>query len=428
MIYIYSHKKTPRLKYTLHVVLKVILQVDFKLVDKETFESETVYPKINYSDEIIQADIWIKPHTLLFEKLIYPQKIRVTFQEGIPFFFKTDDIADFKFDIFASSFYMMCRYEEYLPFVADSHGRFTADESLAFKTRFLQKPVVHLWAKQLRGAIRKNYPDFLFPTRIFTQVNSIDVDIAYAYKGKTLKRRLGGLIKSVLHFDLYDVSQRVLYFFTGKDPYDTYATLRKIKKQSNAKNCYFFQVGSHGIYDKNLFLNDTMTKLILKTSKHASIGIHPSYNSNNHVNILRDECYDLSKILGKPISRSRQHYLKMTLPETYENLITVGIKADYTMGFPDQIGFRAGMTMPYPFFNLQTNKQRPLTIVPFQIMDGTFKDYMKLSPEEAIGKTKELKNCIQEVNGELVSIFHNSSLTDKGEWKGWLDVYKEVMN
>lgn len=428
MIYIYSHKRTKRLKYALHVVLKIILQVDYRLVNIEVFEEETSNPKINYSEEELDADIWIKPHSLLFEKDIHPQEIRVTYQEETPYFFKTADIGDYKFDVFASSFFMMSRYEEYLPFVADSHGRFTADDSLAFKTHFLQKPVVHLWADKLRETIKNNYPNYLFPTRIFTQVNTIDIDIAYAYRGKSFIRRFGGLIKSLLHFDFNDIAQRFTFLFTGRDPYDTYKTLRKIQKKLNLENIYFFQVGNQGTHDKNLTLNQVMHKLIVKTSKYAEIGIHPSYNSNNHVNILRDELLDLMKITGDPVTKSRQHFLKMTLPETYENLITVGIETDYTMGFPDQVGFRAGMALAYPFFNLQTNTERPLEIVPFQLMDGTLKDYMKLSPEEAILKIREIKKSIQKVNGQLVTLFHNSSVINRGEWKAWLDVYKAVVN
>ena len=428
MIYIYSNNNSKRLQYTLDVIFKTILQVDFKWVAKEAFVAETKAPKINYSDEELSASIWIKPHELLFEKNIHPQNIQVTHKKEIPYFFKTAKSGLFQFDLFASSFYMLSRYEEYLPFIADEHGRFTAQESLACKTNFLHLPVVHWWARLLRDLILKKHPEFLFPTSVFTQANTIDVDIAYAYKGKPFKRRLGGFIRSFLSFNFQDIKNRVAYSFGVKDPYDTYDLLAKIHAKSNAENTYFFQVGAHGVHDKNLPLNKVMQKLITRIATYASIGIHPSYESNTSIETLQKEFQDLSELLGKSVTKSRQHYLKMRLPETYENLISIGVQEDYTMGFPDIIGFRAGMAMPFPFFNLQTNKQRPFMIVPFQLMDGTLKDYMKLAPEEAILKVQELKKAIREVNGQFVSIFHNSSLTDQGEWKGWLAVFKEVLN
>lgn len=427
MIYIYAHKATNRLKYTLKVVLKTILQVDYKLVDKDTFLEDSEFPKINYSDEKIKNFIWIKPHSLLFEKDIKTQNIAVTHINEIPFFFKTSDTADFQFDILASSFFMLSRYEEYLPYTLDEHARFSAEYSLAFKANFLQKPVVHLWAKQLRDAILKQKPNFLFPTRIYTQVNSIDIDIAYAYKGKPFVRRLGSFAKAMLRIDLKEMKQHLLFIFKRNDPYDTYSTLKKLQEKSTAKNIFFIQVGKHGQYDKNLPLNKVMKKLIKKLSKYAEIGIHPSYNSNTDLKTLRKEKQDLSEIFDKDVVKSRQHYLKMRFPDTYENLISVGITSDYTMGFSDKIGFRAGMAISYSFFNLQMNKERPLRIVPFQVMDGTLKDYLKLSPEEAIEQLNQIKSEIRAVNGQFISIFHNSFLTNTGEFEGWLDVYKQLL-
>ncbi len=427
MIYIYSNSITSRLEYTLEVVFKTILQVAYQLVDKESFNKETLHPKINYSQEKLANSIWMQPHSLLFETDIKPQDIAVSYQKEIPFFFRTSEVADFKFDVFASSFYMLSRYEEYLPFTADEHARFPADKSLAFKANFLQKPVVHLWAKELRDAILKQQPNFLFPTRIFTQLNTIDIDIAYSFKGKSLKRQLGGFLKSIVTLNFSDFSNRISHFFGAKDPYDTYAMLKEIQDTSNAKSIYFFQVGKHGVYDKNLSLNKLMKQLITKVSNYATIGIHPSYQSNSQFNILMDEKNSLEKILSKPVTKSRQHYLKITFPETYENLISIGIKEDYSLGFAQEIGFRAGMAIPFPFYNLEINKRRPLVLVPFQIMDGTLKDYLQLSPDQAKDKVQEIKETIKSVNGQLVSIFHNSSLTNQDEWKDWQDVYIEVL-
>ena len=427
MIYIYAQKKTKRLKYTLDVLFKTILQIGYKIVDKDLFLKKSDLPKINYSNERIENSIWIKPHSLLFERAVKPQDIAVSHIKGIPYFFKTSKEADFQYDLFAISFYMLSRYEEYLPFTSDEHARFSAECSLAFKANFLQKPVVHLWAKQLRDAVLKQVPGFLFPTRIYTQVNTIDVDIAYAYKGKSFIRRLGSFAKALLYFDKKEISRHYSFMSDGKDPYDTYATLKEIQEQSKAENIYFFQVGKYGKFDKNLPVNRQMIKLIKKIATEATIGIHPSYNSNTDLKILREEKESLSKILDESLFKSRQHYLKMSLPETYENLISVGLKEDYTMGFPDQIGFRAGMAIPYPFFNLMMNKQRALTIVPFQIMDGTLKDYLQLTPEEALEQIEQMKMEIRNINGQFVSIFHNSFLTNQGEWKGWLAVYKQLM-
>ena len=56
----------------------------------------------------------------------------------------------FPFDPFAASFFMISRYEEYLPHIKDIHGRFEAKESLAFKNNFLEKPIVDIWINLIK--------------------------------------------------------------------------------------------------------------------------------------------------------------------------------------------------------------------------------------------------------------------------------------
>jgi hypothetical protein len=46
-------------------------------------------------------------------------------------------IGDLPFDPLAATFYLVSRYEEYLPFIPDEHGRFPAKQSFAFSNGFL---------------------------------------------------------------------------------------------------------------------------------------------------------------------------------------------------------------------------------------------------------------------------------------------------
>ena len=80
--------------------------------------------------------------------------------DDVPCFFKTGPKSAIPYDIFAASFYLITRYEEYLPHVKDIHGRYTAEQSLAFKYRFLEKPVVDIWAYKLLEALKEKFPDY----------------------------------------------------------------------------------------------------------------------------------------------------------------------------------------------------------------------------------------------------------------------------
>jgi len=428
MIYLFSNHNSPRLQYTVDVCFNILLGMDCEVTtDEAFFNSIQDFPKINYTDQVISNSIWIKPHALLFESNIQTQKIVVTHLDGIPYFFKTSDQTDILYDLLASSFYMISRYEEYLPFSPDAHGRFSAKESLAYKANFLQVPVVHLWMQQLKKFIANRYPVIQFPNQTFSQLNTIDIDVAYAYKGKPFFRQCGGLFKSVLQFNKWDLIQRCKYYFGGKDVFDTYDYLEQALSVSKTANVFFFELGKYGTFDKNLPLNETMKDLIIRLSKIGDIGIHPSYYSNTETQELTSEIQALEKVLGHKVTQSRQHYLKLAFPVTYENLISNGITTDYSMGFADHIGFRAGISVAYPFFNLETNEQRPLQILPFQLMEGTLKDYQNITLDEAVQMGLEIRQAVDAVKGKFVSIFHNSSLSDAGEWKGWRILFESVL-
>ena len=132
--------------------------------------------------------------------------------------------------------------------------------------------------------------------------------------------------------------------------------------------------------DKNINHNHpSLINLIRFISKNNLTGIHPSYKSFNNLEILKMEISRLDKITSKT-SISRFHYLKFTLPESYQILLKAGIKQDYSMGFVDRIGFRAGTCTPFNFYDLEKECTTDLKIFPFAYMDGVLNDKLKYTP------------------------------------------------
>ena len=160
---------------------------------------------------------------------------------------------------------------------------------------------------------------------------------------------------------------------------------------------------------------------------YAQIGIHPSYGSNKSTLQLKKEVERLSKVLHRDITQSRQHFLKLTLPETYRNLIDLDITDDYTMGFASQVGFRASICTAFNFYDLDTEMETKLKIHPFAIMEGTLKYSMKVSPEEAMNKIKPLIDEVKKVDGVFMSLWHNDTLNDRKIWIGWRSVFEKMV-
>ena len=425
MILVYTKHTSNRLSYTLDVLFKHILKTDYTIVTLEEFIVSKHKVKLNYSTERIDNCISIKPHSLLFQKEITPQLITVEWTKEIPYFFKTAINNTFIYDILASTFFMVSRYEEYNAKDLDNHNRFKAENSLAYKNKFLKLPVVNLWAHQLKGEILKLDSEYNFPKLKYKHLNSIDIDVAYAYKGKNIFRLLGSTVKSLIQGNKDEINNRYQYFIKSKkDPYDVYSFIESLQKKFNTTNLYFFLIGNYNSFDKNLSHTSTVYKSLIKNiCQKNEIGIHPSYQSNANKNSLEVEINRLETVSSKKIIHSRQHYLKLAVPFTYENLIAHNIKHDYSMGFASQIGFRAGICISYPFFNVDQDQQSTLMILPFQIMDGTLNQYLKLTPNDAIEKIQEIVMEIKKINGTFVSLWHNSSLAEINEWKNWKNVY-----
>lgn len=429
MILIYSNKITNRVKYIFNVVFKDILNVEIDFTTDKTEFEESKLSKINYSHQKLNSGLFFQPSNLLFETGIKEQNINVFETNNTIGFFNVSKESTFQFDPFAASFYLVSRYEEYLPQIRDEHDRFTAKESLAFQNNFLELPLVNIWAEQIKSIIQKAYPEYKFPIKEFEYVSTIDIDNAYAYKHKGALRIIGGLLKSLTKGN--DFNQRINVLLNKeKDPYDTFDYQFEIHKKLNIKPIYFFLLGDYALNDKNIPVkNKSFQSLIKSISDYYEVGIHPSYNSNSNIEILNKEIKRLQNITHRNVVKSRQHFLKLNLPYTYRNLIDNDILFDYTMGYAGLPGFRASMCSPYHFYDLDNESETKLVIYPFAVMEATFKYYLNLSPDEALAKILQLMNQVKKVNGTFISVWHNESLSEKSLiWKGWKSVYEKMLN
>ncbi|MDP4274579.1 MAG: polysaccharide deacetylase family protein [Bacteroidota bacterium] len=426
---VYAEKFSPRLDYTLNLIFSGILKVTFSITHNIREFEESAEAKINYSPEKVKSGIRINPCGLLFETGIHPIDIQISQWKNHPCFFQTDQASDVPFDLFAASFFLASRYEEYLPFKTDQYGRFEAIQSLAFKYNFLQVPIVNQWVQELARLINNQYPSFVFPPLKFSFLPTFDIDDAYAYRHKGLLRTAGILAKAVLQGNVKKFENCLKVLASRMpDPFDCYDYMLFFHKQYHLKPLLFFQVGRYGKYDKNISsTNKKFRQLIQKMDLQTETGLHPSFRSADHPELIVKEKAELEKITGQKINRSRQHYLRLSLPDTYRNLIKAGIDKDFTMGYATQAGFRAGICSPFPFYDLQNEETTSLIIFPLVVMDITLKKYQDLNPLQADEAIKILIDKVKAVNGTFVSLWHNETIVTEGPWRQVMeDMYKYI--
>ena len=411
MIRIYSTYQTERLRYVLDFCF---LQkgVPYEIIQRKDQWEKRPEKTINYSHEALEAELTIKPQGILFETEIYPSKIIESTKDKL--------MLDGVPDQFGLILYFLTSYCEYFNQERDAHERYPSKLHPLVRLGFNHIPVVDQLVKEIWDTVGLDYERV---KNQFQLIPTFDIDIAWAYKQRSLLRTIGGAIKGGKPFERIQVLAG-----SKKDPYDTFDAILEIGKHYRSTRC-FILLGDYGKYDKNIhWENKAYQDLINSLNDAVNLGIHPSYGAFENMDQVRTEKNRLREIINEEITASRQHFLRLKIPDTYHTLIAAGIQEDYSMGFADNIGFRAGTSFPYPFFDLKTNQKTTLMIHPFVYMDSAIKDYLNWDIETGIEEIQSLKEKVAEVGGQFIFIWHNSSIHNSGEWKGWSALLDQTLN
>jgi hypothetical protein len=319
----------------------------------------------------------------------------------------------------------LSRYEEYWKVERDEHDRFPALCSMQSVFGWLNEPICDRWALSLLQFIGINS---VTSSELKIQP-TFDIDSTFAYKGKGTFRTTAGILKDLSKGRINRVKDRIQVLIQKrKDPFDTFDKITQIAEQYPETRC-FWLLADFGTYNKNLsHTNPQQGEIISKLSSACEIGIHPGYDTYTNATNLRHEIHRLTSLTKKEIKISRQHFLRLSISETYNHLTEHNIQIDYSMGYAETTGFRMGTARQTPWFNLKTNEITSLQLQPFCYMDGTLNEYMKLSPNQAIKEVKRLKALVKEYGGTFSFIWHNETLGFKHHWKGWEPVFEKSVS
>lgn len=432
MLLVYVDRLTNRLGYTLNLVFKDILGIDFNITNKKEYFVSHQGHKLSYTNKKLSNEFFIYSKTLLFETTIENKSIEVFNTHGFPAILRTySKSSNLDFDIFSAVFYFASRYEEYLPYIQDIHGRFRAENSFAYVNGFLDKPIINIWIKHLESKLKTFYPD-LKPDnpKYYKFINTIDVDSAYSVLEKSWLRIGWGIARDLFKGDFSELIFKIKVLRRkNMDPFDTFNYLFSLINRYNFKTIFFILFGRFGKYDKNISPeNKKFQQLIKSLCDFAKVGIHPSYASYDEPELLNNQLKKLKGVIHKPIFRSRFHYLRFSLPQSFRKLIDNKITEDFSMGYSTCTGFRAGISSSYNFYDLEYDYETKLRIYPFVVMDTALKNGLKLNSQESINHIRNLIDEVAKVEGCFISIWHNESLSDRYDWKGWREVYESMID
>lgn len=420
-------KITNRLQFTFDFVFGTLLGVDYQLTTDGNRFRDYEGQKMSYGPNPLWDEPFQKSVGLLFERDIYEQELKpIDFQDIKGIFPVYSRRSIMPFDVFAASFYLVTRYEEYLPQVRDQYGRFTPESSCLFQMGVLSQPVVDIWV--LEFAKRLHLENMMKP-RSYSFQPTYDVDAAWAYLHKGIYRTSGAYIRDLLEGNWEEIRHRNRVIFKyERDPFDSFDFQFQLQEEFHLKPIYFIHCGDYDNNDKSISIRkEAFKELIKRIGDYADVGIHPSFSSYLDPVRLQTEVNRLASVLNREVTKSRQHFLRMTLPRSYQRLIELDIRDDYTMGYASQVGFRAGTATTFRFYDLETDTTTPLRVHPFAVMDGTLKDYLKYGITESYSTIIKVVEEVRKVNGTFIYLTHNETLGGEKRWVGWPEMYRKIL-
>ncbi|UCF09578.1 MAG: polysaccharide deacetylase family protein [Candidatus Bipolaricaulota bacterium] len=337
-------------------------------------------------------------------------------------------------DLFASTFALLSRAEEIGAPERDRFGRFPASSSVATAHSFLSRPVVNEYADLFAGWVEPLGAEaarcppwsqgFVFcvthdidQLALFSSLRQVAGAIRRIARGPRRTRRM-------LRLGVDGIAAR-----RGRrsDPYDCFARLFELERDRGIAATYYVMAGGGGQHEGRYRLSDALPLLDALVRQGHEIGVHGSLKTWRDGERLAREVEAIARRIGGDVAGGRQHYLRLSVPETWRAAAAAGLRYDSTLGYPDAVGFRAGVCTPYRPFDPATRDATALWELPLAVMDATLHTVLRLTPDEAVRRTIDVARVVAEHHGLFVLLWHNTSMYDVLH-PGWTGVLPRIVD
>lgn len=342
----------------------------------------------------------------------------------------TENTIIFGVDILGTVFFMLSRYEEAVLPDRDNHDRFEATTSIAYRARFLDRPIVDEYVEVLWEAIKRLWPRLKRKVRHPRTLVSCDVDAPYVCpcdSPLSLIKRLGG--DAIKRRSLPMAWQTLTSNMPGKkrdlscDPHMKALDwiMNVNEKAGNQVAFYFITAHSHPTLDGCYNMDEPVIRDLLRriAVRGHEIGLHASYNTYQDAVQTKREADVLRRVMKEEgIEQNaiggRQHFLRWQTPETARNWDAAGMNYDSTLSFAECPGFRCGTCHEFPMYDVVARsalnlRQRPLIVMECSVIDER---YLGLGySEEAVNLMLDFKNKCYRFSGDFTLLWHNSHFT-----------------
>jgi len=341
---------------------------------------------------------------------------------------QTSQGCKLNYDLLGLAYWMLSRREEAGRRDLDSHGRFPAEASHAFRHGYLERPIVDEWFAVLRKAMQTTWPGISLHEPHYTLRLSHDVDTPARYGLISATHLLRNIMVDLLRERRRDrhALLRAPWLWkasaTRIDPRDPFNTFEWIMEHSEAlglRNAFYFICGRtdrrrDGDYPPG---HPAIVELMRRIHERGhEIGLHPSYHTYLDPAALKAEADRLRQIceqagIRQPRLGVRMHYLRWQTPETPRGQELAGLVYDSTLGYAKHPGFRCGTCHEYQAFDPVRGQAMKLRLRPLIVMESTVIQGMRPRDTAAAeARLLRLQEACQRVRGSFTLLWHNTML------------------
>jgi len=430
-------------EYILNTIFTKFLGLEIKIIFKDTKQYKIILP--NKKEVIFNNDFFSKIKTeetyLRIENIPsevqYIEKSRFISEDNLPVIYGDTSIKILEnyivcgVDIFASSFFMLTRWEEYVITQKDKHARFPDKLSLAYKNNFYKRPIVNEYVEMLWNIMYSLDSSITRKERTYSKYITHDVDEIRRYDSitKYLKALAGDVISRKNPFLWFKTTTDFFTYTFGlrKDIYDTFDYLMDISEKHNTKSHFYFMPNKLAEIDARYDVESKIVKTIINNieKRNHIVGIHGSYDGYNKPDVFRAELNRL-RLIHNTVTEGRQHYLRFTNPLTWQIWEDNGLKKDSTVGYQEFSGFRAGVCYEYNVFNILTRETLNIIEQPLIAMEVAVRNQFK-DVNHFVNDFLFVSEKVKKYNGKFVLLWHNNNFNNF-EWRKYSKEYEHIIS
>ena len=432
MVLIYCNKTSPRIEYTFDHIFKLILNKNFSITNSKSEFIDFKGCKFSYANAPISEELFFQSNGLLEENGLENPEITIFEWDNIKCFFKVGQKSAMPFDVFSAIFFLLSRYEEYMPHSCNKQSQFSHIESIAFKEDFLEIPLIDIWIEKLISVFKNKIKlKCKIDKNSQKALTIMSLSRPFKYVNKYPFESFMIWFKNLINLNLWEVIEHLLVSLKIKiDPWEIDNSLKDLFLDSKNKVYFFFSFSSESFFrGETPKTNENFKKYIKEVHDNFEIGLLPSNNALKKIKTFELENLNISKLTHNKIDNILLQQGLKKISEDYKNSLSLDYANDFSMGYIDAFGFRASTCSSFFFYDLSNEIKTKLLVTPFVAHHRLIN---KISESEMIDKIQNFIEVSRKFSGNFSIILNNeifeNSFKNRKRRLNFISIIKNLCN